>query len=235
MWVGRVDGSDLFQISDVHSGSGSPAWSPDGTAIAFDSRPTDRFGKPVDRWGIYVVTPIEGNPRRLITNISGTIRPHWSHVGKWVYFRSYEVGRSGIYRCPASGGDAVVLSRDPEAFAPQESLDGATVYFVSHEINSVLKKIPLTPLPGTESQVEGMPRIRDSTLWALSRSGIYFVPADAPRSMCYFDFASKEVRHVFDLNKDFGKGLSVSQDGRWIMYSLIGEVNSDIMLVDHFR
>jgi Tol biopolymer transport system component len=61
------------------------------------------------------------------------------------------------------------------------------------------------------------------------------VPADAPRSLRYFNFASKQVRRVFEVDKDFAGGMSVSPDGRWIIYSQVGDVNRDIMLVDHFH
>ena len=80
-----------------------------------------------------------------------------------------------------------------------------------------------------------MPLIRAAELWTLSREGIYFVPDEAPRSLRYFDFASKRIRPIFELDKDFYSGLSVSPDGRWILYSLESDVNSDIMLVDQFR
>jgi WD40-like Beta Propeller Repeat len=80
-----------------------------------------------------------------------------------------------------------------------------------------------------------MPRIRAAEMWTLSQAGIYFVPDEAPRSLRYFEFAAGQVRPIFEVDKDFSSGLSVSPDGRWIIYSLRGDENSDIMIVDHFR
>ena len=141
----------------------------------------------------------------------------------------------GVYRCPASGGDAIVLSKDVDGISPRESFEGKTVYFASHAWKSMLKKVALPGQPGTESEVKGLPRLSSSGLWTLSPGGIYFVPADAPRSLRYFDFASKQIRPIFEADKDFSSGLSVSADGRWILYSLVGDMSADIMLVEHFH
>jgi hypothetical protein len=35
--------------------------------------------------------------------------------------------------------------------------------------------------------------------------------------------------------KAFGDTLSVSADGRWLLYSQVEEENSDVMLVENFR
>ena len=228
VWVSNADGSDLVQISNPHDVSGSPQWSPDGKKIAFDSRPRDR-------WEIYVADVAEGIPRKLVTNVSDVYRPHWSRDGKWIYFRSDEVGRTGLYRCPEGGGDAISLSKDIDGISPQASFDGKTLYFASHTAKLVLKRVALPTQYGTESEVDGLPRLRSSDLWTVSAGGIYFVPADASRSVRYFDFASKQIRPIFEGDRDFGGGLSVSPDGRWIMYSQIADVNSDIMMVDHFH
>jgi Tol biopolymer transport system component/DNA-binding winged helix-turn-helix (wHTH) protein len=228
VWISNEDGSNLVQISNPAQPSGSPQWSPDGNKIAFDSR-------PLDRWEIYVADATEGIPKKLVTNISEVVRPHWSRDGKWIYFRSIEAGRMGVYRCPASGGDAIALSKDIDGFSPQESFDERTIFFASHESKPMLKKVLSPGQPATESEVDGLPRLSNYSLWSLSPGGIYFVPADAPKSVRYFDFASKQIRTIFEADKDFGSGLSVSPDGRWIMYSLVGDVNSDIMLVDHFQ
>jgi Tol biopolymer transport system component/DNA-binding winged helix-turn-helix (wHTH) protein len=228
VWISNDDGSNVVQISDPSYMSGSPQWSPDGNRIAFDSR-------PLDRWEIYVADVGERKPEKLVTNVSGVFRPHWSRDGKWIYFSSNETGRAGIYRCPASGGDAVLLSKDVHGFNPQESFDGKTVYFASHDATSSLKNVPLPGQPGAESEVDGLLRLSDSRDWALSPGGIYFVPAEAPGSVRYFDFASKQIRPIFEADKGLGTGLSVSSNGRWILYSQDRSVTGDIMLVDHFQ
>jgi hypothetical protein len=99
----------------------------------------------------------------------------------------------------------------------------------------VLKKLTLPAQPGTESEVDGLPRLVNSDLWTVSAGGIYFGPAAAPRSLRYFDFATRQVQSVFEAEKDFRGGLSVSPDGHWILYSQVTDTNSDIMLVDHFH
>jgi Tol biopolymer transport system component/DNA-binding winged helix-turn-helix (wHTH) protein len=228
VWISSNDGTNLVQISNPSYVSGSPQWSPDGSKVAFDSH----LGKD---WEIYQADVDERRPRKLLTNISGTVRPHWSQDGKWIYFSSMELGRMGVYRCPASGGDAVLLSEGTEAINARESLDGKTAYFVSNHEKSTLNQANLPPQPGTVSKVDGMPRISGAELWTLSRAGIYFVAADAPRSLRYFDFATRQVRPIFEVDKDFESGLSISADDRWIMYSLVGDENSDVMLVDHFH
>ena len=230
VWISSDDGSNLVQISNPNYASGSPQWSPDGNRIAFDSLPHDR-------WEIYVADVAERKPRKLITNISDVIRPHWSRDGKWIYFRSNEPGRMGVYRCPASGGDAVLLSKDIDAISPQESFDGKTVYFASHDDKSTLKKIGPA----------GAARYGVRSGWIASRESrrafgpsfqavsILFLPRRPDRSAILISPAGRYGR-IFEVDKDFGSGLSVSPDGRWILYSQVGDVNSDIMmLVDHFR
>ena len=190
---------------------------------------------PRDRWEIYVADVAERKPRKLVTNISDIIRPFWSRDGKWIYFRSEDPGRMGVYRSPASGGDAVLVSKDIDGFNPQESFDGKAVYFASPADKSTLKRVALPGQPGAESEVDGLPRLRNCDRWRLSSSGIYFVSDEAPRSLRYFDFATRQIRKIFEVDTDFSAGLSVSPDGRWILYSQARDANGDIMLVEHFH
>ena len=70
--------------------------------------------------------------------------------------------------------------------------------------------------------------------WTLIRDGIYFGPANPFGNVSFFDFATRHIHSVFEAEQA-PFGLSVSPDGRYMLYSQNGEIRSDIMLVEHFR
>jgi Tol biopolymer transport system component len=83
-----------------------------------------------------------------------------------------------------------------------------------------------------------MPLLKEAGLWPVVPGGIYFIPADAPHSICYFDLSIQQVSQITGVDRDFNSmngGLSVSPDRRWILYSQLDEVSTDIMLVNHFH
>jgi len=89
--------------------------------------------------------------------------------------------------------------------------------------------------PGMISAVDGRIKVCCYGDWAVVLGGIYFVPSDAPKSLRYFDFKTKEIRPIFDMERSCGFGLSVSKDGRWVLYTQLVELNMNIMLVENFR
>jgi len=90
--------------------------------------------------------------------------------------------------------------------------------------------------PGAAPQeVPGLPKVFSEAQWALVTNGIYFTPQDNPRSIYFFDFATRQARQIFKADKDLSEGMSVSPDGRYMLYSQIDESNADIMLVNNFR
>jgi Tol biopolymer transport system component len=230
IWTSDADGTNLVQIARLNNyATGTPSWSPDGRKIVFDTWYT---GRPE----VYVVDISELIPHRIVTNIAGMFLPRWSRDGKWMYFLVGTTEAPRVYRCPEKGGNATVISSGP-AFGVHESFDGEALYFVDALVDARLKMEPVNPL-GPDSPIEGMPLLKDAALWTVVRGGIYFVPADAPHSICYFDISTRQVRRIMDVDRDFishNGGLSVSPDGRWMLYSQVDEVNSDIMVVDHFR
>src|SRR5215469_13644709 len=138
------------------------------------------------------------------------------------------------YRCAMMGGNAVRIGNQLGSGFLQESFDGNVLYSTGRQVNTELTMFsPDGAFP--ESAVEGLPPIIHQGLWTVVPGGIYFVPADAPQSLRYFDFATKKIRRILEAPKNFGTGLSVSPGGRWILYSQADEDNTDIMLVDHFQ
>jgi Tol biopolymer transport system component/DNA-binding winged helix-turn-helix (wHTH) protein len=232
IWMSDADGTHLEQISNFKDDmTGAPRWSQDSQKIAFDSRWS---GHPE----VYISDISELKPRKLVSNIPEMSEPSWSQDGKWIYFVMTTPGTvSGkIYRCPASGGDGIAISRDG-VDTPLESLDGKAVYFATENaVGAPLSVAWINPSsPSNASALEEMPRLWSTLNWTVVSGGIYFVPAESPKSIHYFDFKSKRAHEVFKVDKDFGFGLSVSGDGHWILYSQMDEENRDIMLVEHLR
>jgi len=227
LWMQDTDGNNLVRITDLSVDVYAPEWSPDGKQLAFDFR---RSGQNE----IDIVDISERVPRKLATNVPQIASPSWSRDGKWIYFRSLESVGHKIYRCPSRGGDALPLVTLPDGANVIESFDGNSLYFAKRIANTTLAVLPLNGA-SAPSDVPGIPAIGDAGMWTVVPNGIYFVPHDDPRSLHYYDFSNKNTRQIFAIEKDFAGGLSISPDGRYILYAQMEEENSDIMLVDHFN
>jgi Tol biopolymer transport system component len=227
LWMAEADGSKLVQLSRLNSETDAPRWSPDRTKIAFG-------WKQAERSEIYLADPLERVPRKFLTDVREISKTSWSHDGKWIYFRSYGPLGQKLYRCPANGGKAIPLPGSPDGVSVEESIDGDTVYFAAREWHTPLHMLSLTQ-KFPESIVPGMPEILAANLWMVAKSGIFFVPAEAPKSLRYFDVRTGNGRELFTVEKDFAGGLSVSPDGRYLLFSQVDEAYSDIVLVRNFR
>ena len=228
VWMADTDGNNLVQIS--HEGpAGFPRWSPDSQKVAFQMK--DRNGLV----GVYLADVSDRVPHKLATNVHETTDPEWSHDGKWIYFRGYEGVGHQFYRCPVQGGDAAILAASQDIIEPIESADGKILYFPSRNVNALIMMLPLDGADTAPQPVAGMPNLSVEHQWAVVTSGIYFVPQTAPRTICFYDFATGHTREIFKTDRELSDGISVSPDGRYMLYSQLDENNSNIMLVNNFR
>jgi hypothetical protein len=117
---------------------------------------------------------------------------------------------------------------------PVESPDSGTSYFMPYE-DAYLMMLSLDRHDAIPQRVPGMPKVFSKFEWYVALKGIYFTPRDDPRSVCFYDLSSRSVTPIFRTSKDPGEGLSVSRDGRYILYSQFDECTSNIMLISHFH
>lgn len=100
-------GSGRQQLTDTDAHDAFPAWSPDGSRIAFIS---DREGR--GNWEIYVMDAAGGNQERLTYTDAIEGPPSWSPDGTQIVFESDRDGDFEIYVMAADGTDVRPLTEN---------------------------------------------------------------------------------------------------------------------------
>ena len=94
------------------------------------------------------------------------------------------------------------------------------------------------PLPGGD-EAEVLEDVEGNSWpnWAVTPDGIYFLNFDkSPRvTIQLFEFASHKSMPIWTLEREPGWGLSMSRDGKSIVYIQNEFAESNIMLVRNFR
>jgi len=84
--------------------------------------------------------------------------------------------------------------------------------------------------------VDGVPPLSFLMNWDIVQGGVYFFPRNDILTLNYFDFSTRKARPIFKISGGGAfPGLSVSPDGRYILYPELDDYRSDIMLVENFH
>jgi Tol biopolymer transport system component/DNA-binding winged helix-turn-helix (wHTH) protein len=232
IWVCDSDGGNSQQLTSFGDAqTGTPRWSPDGRLIVFDSR----IGGEAN---VYVVDANGGVPKKLETGTRMNSLPSWSHDGRWIYFASGPTDSSlTIWRVAAAGGHATQLIKTRSSMA-LESPDGQYVYFVRTTADNV-RLWRILPDGSNEKMLDAIPPLRsDGYEWWPSGTGIYFHADESGKPEINFvDLRTFRIHRIYSPEKPPAQwlgGLSVSRDGKWLVYSRIDEAASDLMLVENF-
>jgi Tol biopolymer transport system component len=233
LWVCDADGANLLRLTSFGGPHVIyPRWSPDGRRLIFGA-----LTGPQGNFEGYTVGASGGAPRRISVADHRTMaHPVFSHDGRWIYFiLGVRDGAVDAFRMPAEGGEAFQITRHG-AFRPEESPDGKLLYYGKNGTRGLWS----TPVSGGEER-----QVLDSITgmnWTVASGGIYYlvsaVEPGAPNLVQFYSFKTGKTNQVGTvegtLSADYS-GISVSPDGRWLLYSSIADMSSDLMMVEHFR
>jgi TolB protein len=206
----KPDGSRRRTLVPAESGVQSPAWRPDGRAVAFVS---SRRGNP----GIFLVDVDSGRAKRLVARgRTGRGDPAFSADGRFIaYTRSFR--GSDILVARADGSSPRVLFRDGRVNTePAWAPDGTRIAFVRNTrvaVVSVRTRRARLLTPGDEWA--------RSPAWAPNGRSIAFVrtPVNSDRGrLAVMRPDGSGLRNLVPHLQDVGD-LAWSPDSRWLVFT----------------
>jgi Tol biopolymer transport system component/DNA-binding winged helix-turn-helix (wHTH) protein len=225
IWMADADGSNLVQLTSFNGPqTGGPSWCSDGQRIAFDSRVSGISA-------IYIEDINERVSEQIKANVRNLAMPSWSQDCQWLLASD---GHENLYRVSTQGGPATRISDKGSWFSVVQA---GKLFFNVKEANRI--SIWSKSIDGAaEEPLERMPHLDAAESWTATSRGIYYTVSTAsPASINFYDFSTRKARRLFTLPQSpmSGGGMSVSPDGRWLLYAQTDDAQSDLMLAEHFR
>jgi serine/threonine protein kinase len=222
IWVADADGKNAVEMPATGRRGPGVAWSPDGSRLAVTANVRGQ-------WGVFTLSMQGGAPERLTTGLDTSAGASWSRDGRWLYVSAL----TDVWKVPVGGGKATQITRQG-GYGPIESRDGKFLYYVKRYGGpGGLWRVPAAG----GDEIELIPDLRSWACFEVAPDGIYYIPTGGPGNYAirFLDLATGKTRQVAVLPKPPAWGLSLSPDGRHLLYSQTDQTGSDLVLVENFR
>jgi len=228
IWTARIDGSDPIQLTSAGAMAGSPSWSHDGHRIAFDARPDPSAH-------IYVIDANGGAPRPVTHGDFNDIVPSWSKDDRWLYFGSNRSGSWQIWKAPSDGSGPAQQITTGGGMVAIESDDARWLYFTHYGEPGIWRR----PVGGgPESKIFDGPPTGNLNYWTLGGNNVYSLSDQGGQfTLQRIDPETGQTQIVYALKHDptpFA-GISITPDGRRIIFAELARASSGLTLVEHFE
>ncbi len=126
-------------------------------------------------------------------------------------------------------------------FGPLEAPDGKSIYYTRFDEPGVWQ-VPV--VGGDETKIiQDEPPRRYWGYFAVGPDGLYFIgdTGTAGRhkpGFKFYDYATRKITNICNMEKgpyEGAPGLSVSPDGRFILYVQLDEARNNLMLAENFK
>ncbi len=254
IYVMDDDGKNQRNLTNHPDRDLVPAWSPDGTRIAFMSNRDGHVRKDGVRttFEIYVMDANGGNQQNLTNHPAGDSSPSWSPDGKRIVFSSdrdrlldiHGFPTSEIYVMDADGENPQNLTNNrADDWSPSWSPDGKRIVFMSYrdghfigDFEDITSEIYVMDVDGGNQQRLTENRKNDeSPSWSPDGTRIVFSSDRKGDWVNYeiyvMDDDGGNLQRLTE-NRDDDGGPSWSPDGKRIVFSSDRDGNSEIYVMD---
>ena len=200
IWIMNADGSDPVNLTQGRN-CASPAWSPDGTKIAYigDIYDDDQYGGE-----IWLMDADGGNPQQITDDSVDRIGLWWSEDGSSIYYN--------VLGAPTDDGnliDTFVMALDGSDLSPVDLRRIPSYPFFSRSPDGTKEAIVVLREKGDE---ENLARLEITTVGEYEPSVIP-LPDLHQSGLCVFDPTTDPL----PVQADFPKGTVCVSDDTWIL------------------